>query len=72
MKKRTTAPTADHAWLMAKDRTGVPRVQRLSWGRLARIYYARSTTKTVRDAIKREARRCGYRVDVILGFNRWD
>ena len=58
-------------WLTAPNRSGVPRLRTLSWGRLNRIYRARSATPAVRKAIEREARLCGYRPASILSLNAW-
>ncbi|MCC6579523.1 MAG: hypothetical protein IT440_03720 [Phycisphaeraceae bacterium] len=57
---------------MARNRQGQRRIDHLSWGRLARIYNARSTTADIRKAIENAARRCGYKPAVILGLNRWN
>ena len=59
------------AWLMARGRRGEPRIRKLSWGRLARIYDSRGADRAVRQAIEREARRCGYTPATILELNRW-
>ena len=68
-KKRKTEGSL--AWLMARGPQGEPRIRRLSWGRLARIYDSRRADRAVRQAIEREARRCGYTPATILGLNRW-
>jgi len=59
------------AWLMTPSRRGELRLRTLSWGRLARIYYAKKTDPAVRRAICREARKCGYEPLTILSLNRW-
>ena len=57
-------------WLMTKNRrTGVRRIEILGWKRLASIYYAAKPGSTVRKAINREARRCGYTPRTILALN---
>ena len=57
-------------WLMTKNRrTGVRRIEVLGWKRLACIYYAARPGSTVRKAINREARRCGYTPRTILALN---
>jgi hypothetical protein len=38
-----------------------PRIQRLSWERLTKIYLA-TKSESVRRMIQAEARRCGYRM----------
>ena len=43
-----------------------PRIKRLSWHRLAEIYFDDRTTKDVKEMIKRKARRCGYNPKTIL------
>lgn len=45
------------------------RIEKLSWGRLARIYYASRPSSQVRKAINAECRRLGYTPRVILGIN---
>ena len=49
-----------YGWLAARGRDGARRVERLSWGRLARIYYANLPGAAVRRLINAEARRLGY------------
>jgi len=53
-------------WLMTKTRLG-RRIERLGWGRLARIYWASGAK--VRKAIRSEARRCGYTPSTILALH---
>jgi hypothetical protein len=48
----------------------VPRIKRLSWKRLAEIYFDDRTTNDVKEMIEREARRCGYSPKTILTLNR--
>ncbi len=67
----TTTNTTSYRWLTARTRNGARRIETLSWGRLNRIYHARSTTPAVRYAIEHEARRRGYRPHVILTLNAW-
>lgn len=57
-------------WLMAKTATGETRIRTLTWGQLARIYHAKAATPAVRNAIRREARRCGYEAGMVLGLNK--
>ncbi len=57
-------------WLMAKTATGETRIRTLTWGQLARIYHAKAATPAVRNAIRREARRCGYEPGMVLGLNK--
>ncbi|OPZ66456.1 MAG: hypothetical protein BWY82_03001 [Verrucomicrobia bacterium ADurb.Bin474] len=59
-------------WMMATGRKGEPRIRTLSWGRLSRIYYSKTAEQAVRRLIEREARRCGYVPEMILGLNRWE
>ena len=70
-RTRTRTKPATLGWLLAPNRNGAPRIQTLSWGRLNRIYNARSATPTIRKAIEREARLCGYRPASILSLNAW-
>ncbi|MFQ5495863.1 MAG: hypothetical protein ACE5EX_10835 [Phycisphaerae bacterium] len=58
--------TETYAWLIAKGRGGYPRIETLSWSRLAAIYDASRAHGPVRKAIHDEARRCGYTPRVIL------
>ena len=57
-------------WLMAKTATGETRIRTLTWGQLARIYHAKAATPAVRNAIRREAKRCGYEPEMVLGLNK--
>lgn len=57
-------------WLMARTATGETRIRALTWGQLARIYHAKAATPAVRNAIRREARRCGYEPGMVLGLNK--
>lgn len=68
----TGSQKASLGWLMANGRDGQPRLRKLTWGRLARIYNARRADRKVRRAIEREARRCGYTPATVLGLNRWN
>jgi len=69
---RTEDQKALLAWLMANGRDGQPRIRKLTWGRLARIYKTRRTDRKVRPAIEGEARRCGYTPATVLVLNRWN
>jgi len=78
MKKTTKIETVEtHDWLMTPVRrkcAGMvlkPRIQTLSWEHLGRIYRrgGRDAAK-IREAIKAEARRCGYNHETILTLNR--
>ena len=69
--KTTKATPGTLAWLTAPGRRGLPRIQTLSWGRLAQIYRSRNATPAVRRAIEREARRLGYDPDTIMACNAW-
>jgi hypothetical protein len=62
--KKTKAET--YEWLMTKTRLG-RRIERLGWRRLASIYQAGDAK--VRQAIKNEARRCGYTPSTILALH---
>ncbi len=66
--KNTTKKTV--TWLNAKDRRNVRRIEKLSWARLARIYFGEPAGSPIRKAIAREARWCGYTPTVILGIHR--
>ena len=57
-----------YEWLMATTRLG-RRIEKLSWKRLAGIYYAAKPGSKIRKAINAEARRCGYTPRTILGLN---
>jgi len=60
------------AWLKApanRIQGGCPRIQRLGWKRLARMYFAARAGGPVRKAINAECRRCGYTPRVILTLN---
>ncbi len=70
-RTRTHTKQTTLGWLLAPNRNGIPRIRTLSWGRLNRIYNARSATPAVRQAIAREARLCGYRPASILSLNAW-
>ena len=58
-----------YAWLMAKGRDGVRRIEKLGWKRLAKMYYAHKPNSPIRKAINAEARRCGYTPRTILAIN---
>ena len=60
--------TETYEWLMATTRLG-RRIEKLSWKRLAKIYYANRPGSRIRKAINSEARRCGYTPRTILGLN---
>jgi len=60
------------AWLKATTPTGAPRIQTLSWGRLARVYNAKTSTPATRRMIEREARRVGYVPSIVLNLNAWE
>ncbi len=66
---RSEEKTETYEGLMARGRDGVRRVEKLSWNRLARIYYAARPNSPVRKAINAECRRLGYTPRVILGIN---
>jgi len=75
-RKKTTMKKTDGttregtiAWLRAKGRRGIARIEALSWGRLARLYNANRPGSAVRRAINAEARRLGYTPWVILWIN---
>ena len=70
-RTRKHTKSATIGWLLAKSRAELPRIQTLSWGRLNRIYNARTATPAIRKAIEREARLCGYRPTSILILNAW-
>jgi len=57
-------------WLMARTVTGETRIRMLAWRQLARIYHAKVATPAVRNAIRREAKRCGYEPGMVLGLNK--
>ena len=72
MTTRRTKPAPETLeWLLAIGRSGLRRIDTLSWGRLNRIYHSRNATPQIRQAIERAARRCGYRPQTILGLNAW-
>ncbi len=56
---------------MATTRLG-RRIEKLSWKRLAGIYYAAKPGSKIRKAINSEARRCGYTPRTILALNAPD
>ena len=69
-RKTTKNAAATYDWLMAEMRNGQGRrIERLSWKRLAAIYYANRPGSRIRKAINREARRCGYTPRTILALN---
>ena len=45
-------------------------IERLGWKRLAAMYDKAAPGSEMRKAIAREARRCGYRLHVILALHR--
>ena len=61
--------TETYEWLMAPDRSGRRRVEKLSWKRLAQIYLANRPGSRIRKAINAEARRCGYTPRTIIGIH---
>jgi hypothetical protein len=68
-KNAKNAPET-YEWLMAEMNNGQGRrIERLSWMRLAAIYYANRPGSRIRKAINREARRCGYTPRTILALN---
>ena len=75
MRKKTKTTTKKatpetYEWLMTKCRGGGGRrIERLSWKRLARIYYTNRPGSRIRKAINAEARRCGYTPSTILSLN---
>lgn len=71
MKTATkTAQRDTYEWLMERNRHGVRRIEKLGWKHLAKIYDAAQPGSFARVAIQKEARRCGYLPDMILGLNR--
>ena len=66
-KRAKNAETLE--WLMAVGRDGRPRVEKLGWKRLARLYYASRPGSPIRKAINAEARRCGYTPRTIIALN---
>ena len=74
--KKMPAQHATYEYMMQtarRQRNGrwvqIPRIERLSWKRLAEIYNDERTTKDVKTLIEREARRCGYEPLAILNQN---
>ena len=67
-KKTKTATTESYEWLMAKTRLGC-RIEKLSWKRLAKIYFGARAGSRIRKAINAEARRCGFTPRRILAMN---
>ena len=61
--------TIDLEWLLSPGRNGLRRIETLGWKRLAAIYESHAPGGTVRRAIEREARRCGYTPSTILALN---
>lgn len=71
--KKTNPAPETYDWLMAEMKNGHGRrIERLSWKRLTAIYYANRPGSRTRQAINREARRCGYTPRTILGLNAAD
>jgi hypothetical protein len=78
MKKTTKIETVEtYEWLMMPVRrkcAGMvlkPRIQTLSWEHLGRIYRRGGQDATkIREAIRAEAHRCGYKPETILTLNR--
>jgi hypothetical protein len=69
-RKNAKKTTETYEWLMAELKNGQGRrIERLSWKRLAAIYYANRPGSRIRQAINREARRCGYTPRTILALN---
>ncbi len=66
MKKATPGT---YEWLTTAMRNGQPRIERLGWKRLARIYDPNRPGSKIRKAINAEARRCGYTPRNILALN---
>jgi hypothetical protein len=66
-KRNDTHAKASPEWLMAKGRSGEPRIRRLTWSRLGRIYRSKAATRATRRLIEREARRCGYSPATVFG-----
>ena len=60
--------TETYEWLMTTTRLG-RRIEKLSWKRLAKIYYEAKPGSKIRKAINSEARRCGYTPRTILALN---
>ena len=56
-------------WLTATMRNGRRRIETLGWKRLARIYADNAPRSSIRKAIEREARRCGYTPRTILALH---
>lgn len=67
--KKTTKKAENAGWLLARNRNGRCRVERLGWKRLAAIYAAARPGSAVRRAVNAEARRCGYTPSTILALN---
>ncbi len=67
--KRATKRSETYRWLMEENRSGVRRIERLGWKRLAGIYIVNAPGSDTRKAIAAEARNCGYTPSVILGLN---
>ena len=55
--------------LMAKNRSGVRRIEILGWRRLTTLYLAAKPGSDVRRVITNETRRCGYTPSTIIGLN---
>ena len=69
MAKKVKKDHETLGWLMAKGRTGAPRIETLSWNRLARIYRRAEPGSAIRKAIEKEARACGYTPSTIIALH---
>jgi hypothetical protein len=69
-KAQPAARKVSMEYLMGKDASGETRIKTLTWSQLARIYHAKAATPAVRNAIRREAKRCGYEPGMVLGLNK--
>ncbi len=70
-KSTTKNATETYEWLMTTTRLG-RRIEKLSWKRLAKIYFEAKPGSKIRKAINSEARRCGYTPRNILAINAPD
>jgi hypothetical protein len=69
--RRFDLAKATVAWLTGTMWRGRPRIEALSWRKLAAIHEY-TTDAEVRRVIRREARRCGYTPNTILGLHLAD
>ena len=69
-KAKTNDDRTMAAWLETRNRrTGIRRIEKLGWKRLAGIYSDAAPSSGTRRIINAEARRCGYAPRTILGLN---